>query len=172
MHKEAPSSYGVARDRLLVALGFPYEWHPLLIAIDGRDGAGKSSLASWLAWQLSMPAIHLDMLLPGDDRLAWRMEDLQRLLDARVAVKGPVIVEGILVQDALASVGRGADYVILVENEGEPYSDGLMPRIRKYWAERDLPRSANYRVVWEEPRGVSCPEADAELQARLREVRP
>jgi 2-phosphoglycerate kinase len=25
---------------------------PLLIAIDGADGVGKSSLASWLAWQL------------------------------------------------------------------------------------------------------------------------
>jgi len=25
---------------------------PLLIAIDGADGLGKSSLASWLAWQL------------------------------------------------------------------------------------------------------------------------
>jgi predicted GTPase len=29
---------------------------PLLIAIDGADGIGKSSLASWLAWQLGMPA--------------------------------------------------------------------------------------------------------------------
>jgi len=30
---------------------------PLLIAIDGADGIGKSSLASWLAWQLGAPAI-------------------------------------------------------------------------------------------------------------------
>jgi pantothenate kinase-related protein Tda10 len=28
---------------------------PLLIAIDGADGMGKSSLASWLAWQLGTP---------------------------------------------------------------------------------------------------------------------
>jgi hypothetical protein len=32
---------------------------PLLIAIDGADLAGKSSLASWLAWQLGMPAVQL-----------------------------------------------------------------------------------------------------------------
>jgi pantothenate kinase-related protein Tda10 len=31
---------------------------PLLIAIDGPDGVGKSSLASWLAWQLEMPSLH------------------------------------------------------------------------------------------------------------------
>ena len=36
---------------------------PLLIAIDGPDGIGKSSLASWLAWQLGMPAIQLDLYL-------------------------------------------------------------------------------------------------------------
>jgi hypothetical protein len=32
---------------------------PLLIGIDGRDGASKSSCGSWLAWQLGMPCIHL-----------------------------------------------------------------------------------------------------------------
>jgi 2-phosphoglycerate kinase len=31
---------------------------PLLIAIDGADGVGKSSLASWLSWQLGAPAIY------------------------------------------------------------------------------------------------------------------
>ena len=31
---------------------------PLLIAIDGADDAGKSSVASWLAWQLGMPALN------------------------------------------------------------------------------------------------------------------
>jgi 2-phosphoglycerate kinase len=36
---------------------------PLLIAIDGADGCGKSSLASWLAWQLGIPAVQLDLYL-------------------------------------------------------------------------------------------------------------
>jgi pantothenate kinase-related protein Tda10 len=34
---------------------------PLLIAIDGASGCGKSSLASWLAWQLELPAVQLDL---------------------------------------------------------------------------------------------------------------
>jgi hypothetical protein len=32
----------------------------LLIAIDGADGIGKSSVASWLAWQLGMRSNKLD----------------------------------------------------------------------------------------------------------------
>ena len=36
---------------------------PLLIVIDGADGMGKSSLASWLAWQLGMPAVQLDLFI-------------------------------------------------------------------------------------------------------------
>jgi hypothetical protein len=32
---------------------------PRLIGIDGDDGVGKSSLASWLAWQLGAPTVHL-----------------------------------------------------------------------------------------------------------------
>jgi uridine kinase len=36
---------------------------PLIVGIDGRWGAGKSSLASWLAWQLGMPSVHLDLYI-------------------------------------------------------------------------------------------------------------
>ena len=36
---------------------------PLLIAVDGMDGVGKSSLASWLAWQTGMPTVHLDLFI-------------------------------------------------------------------------------------------------------------
>jgi adenylylsulfate kinase-like enzyme len=38
----------------------PNERRPLLIAVDGLDGSGKSSLAAWLSWQLEMPVIHLE----------------------------------------------------------------------------------------------------------------
>jgi pantothenate kinase-related protein Tda10 len=36
---------------------------PLTIAIDGADGSGKSSLASWLAWQLGAATLYLDIYL-------------------------------------------------------------------------------------------------------------
>ena len=51
---------------------------PLLIAIDGADGIGKSSLASWLAWQLGAPAIYLDLyVIRGSNPLRWRSDELK-----------------------------------------------------------------------------------------------
>jgi hypothetical protein len=37
---------------------------------DGVDGGGKSSLASWLAWQLGMPAVQLDLYLTSNRELS------------------------------------------------------------------------------------------------------
>ena len=55
---------------------------PLLIAIDGADGSGKSSLASWLAWQLGMPAVQLDLYLTDTKPIQWLTADLARVLPA------------------------------------------------------------------------------------------
>jgi hypothetical protein len=46
----APRSYLDLRASVRNALGFPLEFRPLLIGIDGLDGAGKTSLAAWLSW--------------------------------------------------------------------------------------------------------------------------
>jgi dephospho-CoA kinase len=70
---------------------------PLLIGIDGSEGAGKTSLSNWLAWQLGMPAIHLDLFViqsytPAP--IARRVADLDRCIKARG--DRPLIVEGVL----------------------------------------------------------------------------
>ena len=44
---------------------------PLLIAVDGMDGMGKSSLASWLAWQTGMPTVHLDLFITSLQPIQW-----------------------------------------------------------------------------------------------------
>jgi hypothetical protein len=54
---------------------------PLLIAIDGMDGVGKSSLGSWLAWQLGMPAVHLDLFIASLYPIQWLTADLKRLIE-------------------------------------------------------------------------------------------
>jgi uridine kinase len=57
---------------------------PLLIAIDGPDGVGKSALASWLAWQLEMPSLHLDVYLVRDSKpQQWRTDDLDWAIRSR-----------------------------------------------------------------------------------------
>jgi hypothetical protein len=75
---------------------------PLLIAVDGADGIGKSSLASWLAWQLGMPAVQLDLyLITGRQPIQWMTEDLERVVAHRLARKQPLIIDGVLALDAI-----------------------------------------------------------------------
>ena len=68
---------------------------PLLIAVDGMDGVGKSSLASWLAWQTGMPTVHLDLFITSLQPIQWLTADLKRVVDLRLDRRRPVIVEGV-----------------------------------------------------------------------------
>jgi uridine kinase len=103
---------------------------PLLIAIDGADGVGKSSLASWLAWQLGMPALHLDLYLIKDSNpLGWRAGELDLLIRSRVDIGRPIIVEGILILDALDQISRRPDFLVYVRGNG---SQKLSSRIENY----------------------------------------
>ncbi|MCP3464447.1 hypothetical protein [Bradyrhizobium sp. CCGUVB23] len=88
---------------------------PLLITIDGADGVGKSSLASWLAWQLGMPAIQLDLYLTNLEPMQWLTADLNRVVSRRLDGGRPVIVDGVLALDALDQIGRKTDFLVHVE---------------------------------------------------------
>lgn len=46
-----------------------------IIAIDGRCGAGKSTLAAWLEEELGLPAVHMDhFFLPAEQRTRERLD--------------------------------------------------------------------------------------------------
>jgi ATPase family protein associated with various cellular activities (AAA) len=95
------------------AKGIRPDRRPLLIGIDGPDGVGKSSLASWLCWQLEMPSIHLDLyLVPDSKPQQWRTNDLERVIQTRIDKSKPVIVEGVLLLDALDKIGRPPDLLV------------------------------------------------------------
>ena len=116
---------------------------PLLIAIDGADGIGKSSLASWLAWQLGMPAVHLDLFLTSLHPIQWLGADLKRAVDRRLDLKHSVIVEGVMVLNALDQIGRKADLVVYVEGVG---GIGLAEQLVEYQDVRSLPSSADFSL--------------------------
>src|ERR1700722_19378152 len=78
---------------------------PLIIGIDGRWGAGKSSLASWLAGPLWVPSGGLGLFVERDSEpLSWRYEDVTRIIGARLVLAKPIIIEGICLCRALQAI--------------------------------------------------------------------
>jgi hypothetical protein len=145
--KQSPEEYESVLLGVRSALGFPLERKPLLIGVDGLDGAGKSSFASWLSWQLEMPAVHLDLYLVQHSRpLSWRFDDLQRVLEARQRLGRPVICEGILLLTALQHIGRRPDVLIYVEMTGNEGTRALQSELASYQAEFSPRDSAHYHL--------------------------
>ena len=115
----APPKYIELRHHIRLDMGFPHERLPLLIGIDGVDGAGKSSLSAWLSWQLEMPSVHLDLyMIPDANSVAFKSDQLADVVDARLTRRRPLIVEGVLLLDALAAIGREPDLLVFVEKQG------------------------------------------------------
>jgi hypothetical protein len=133
----APPAYLEARAVIRQALGFPNQRKALLIGIDGIDGAGKSSLAAWLSWQLEMPVVHLDLYVIRDSKpLLWRADEIARVLEGQRLLQRPIVVEGVLLLRALETIGLSPDLHLFVEKNGRssdlceqlaPYLDAYQP---------------------------------------------
>jgi hypothetical protein len=152
-------SMGGFRQTLLVAPSEYAELHaavtqrltpnrlPLLIGIDGRDGASKSSCGSWLAWQLGMPCIHLDLYVANSNFGEWHVDHLRRvIIDGRLARKRPIIVEGCLLIRALAKIGRKPDFLAFVENTANSGSESLSGMIEEYLTEATPQKRADFTI--------------------------
>src|SRR5262249_5662939 len=117
---------------------------PLLIAIDGADGCGKSSLASWLAWQLGMPALQLDLYLTSLHPIKWLETELARVVAHRLDRRCPIIVHGVCILDALSNIGRKADFLIVVTGGYEASS--LAPQVAAYRSRWRPDEAANFKI--------------------------
>jgi hypothetical protein len=117
---------------------------PVLIAIDGADGCGKSSLASWLAWQLGMPAVQLDLYLTSLHPIKWLETELARIIAHRLDNGRPIIVDGVCILDALNNLGREAGFLIFVTGGYEQSS--LVPQVAAYRSRRRPDEMANFKI--------------------------
>jgi uridine kinase len=159
----APSAYRELLAEVSEALG--PDRRPALIGIDGRDGEGKTSAATWLAWQLGMPAIHLDLFVErtkDEGPLRWRTDDLANCVKTRRAK--PILIEGVLLLDALLAIERTVDFLVFVQKLEpqrsrdrsqdddliDPREFSLTNQISRYF-ERCKPLTrANFNLSWSE----------------------
>ena len=126
-----------------------YPWRKLTIAIDGRDGAGKSNLARYLAWQLDMSLIETDLLLVhGTKPPAYRLDVLKHLIDQRHSLNRPVLIEGICLLSTLKSVGITHDYLVYVRNQEYGGSESLRATLESYEQAFTPKQKADYVFDW------------------------
>lgn len=90
-------------------------WTGFLIGIDGRDGTGKSTLARYLAWQLGLPTIELDLFLEDDGKISHRYDDIRRVARARLQRDRPLIIEGVCLLRALDYSSLACDFLVTVD---------------------------------------------------------
>ena len=142
----APPAYFELRKAVDLKLGVNRA--PLLIGFDGAAGVGKSSAASWLAWQFGMPTIHLDLYVEtNSEPLRWRTNDLALAIAARR--ERPLVVEGILLLDALSTVARKPDVLVFVE--AISFDGGMLDRVCPYLERTKAREKADFILRWSGP---------------------
>lgn len=93
-----------------------------LVAVDGRPGVGKTSLARFLAWYFNVSLIETDLLLKqpaltkGALGLNYDLGTIRQMIDGRLAKPRPIIVEGVSVLRTLQQLGKAPDVLIYVSN--------------------------------------------------------
>jgi hypothetical protein len=117
-----PPAYELAVSALSTLL---YDLPGKLIAIDGYPGVGKTPLGRFLAWRFNVSLIETDLfLIPAQGRLVHRNEEIVRIIDRRLDIPRPVIVEGCSVLRLLSGMGRKPDFLIYVTNQSAPKPHG------------------------------------------------
>jgi len=117
-----------------------------VVAIEGRDGVGKTTLGRYLAWHFNVSLIETDLfLVRNQGRLVYRDVEISQLIDARLKKPRPVIIEGVAILKLLQRLKVTPDFLIYVRNPFESGSQGLSAELSDY--ERTFTPEAKANVV-------------------------
>ena len=103
-----------------------------LVAIDGRDGAGKTTLGRFLAWYFNVTLVESSLFLVEGQGLTFQLESLGTLIARRLTKPLPIIVEGVAVLHLLSQLHRAPDFHIYVRNKSFDGSEALQESLRSY----------------------------------------
>lgn len=87
----------------------------------------------------------LDLYLVRDSHpLQWRSDELRRILDTRLVEHAkPVVVEGILILEALDRIERKPDFLVYISGEG---GHSLSKRLADYRAQYQPEQQAQFHL--------------------------
>ena len=136
---------------------FCIPWRSLIIAIDGRNGAGKSSLGRYLSWQLGVPLIETDFWIIDGSHVEQKISEIQDLIRKRRDLRRPIIVEGIMMLQMLERAGLTSDFLVVVTNQAQkpdPDDDTsdlpqcLSTEVEAYLKKYHPEDKADFHLVW------------------------
>jgi Fe-S cluster assembly ATPase SufC len=108
--------------------------HPKkVIAIDGLDGAGKTTLGRFLACRYNISLIETDLFIKSKgESFAYDEENISRIIHKRLESVRPVIIEGIKLLELLKYLQISHDFLIYLENVNYEGSFSLAKTLRSY----------------------------------------
>ena len=145
-HHQYPE-YALAVDALETIL---FRRDRKIIAVDGPAGGGKTTLGRYLAWYFNMSLIETDwFLIPKQGRLAYREDEIARVIDSRGDL--PTIVEGVAIRRLMDRVQKPVDFVIFVTSNNLPDSPALTKDLASYEKEFNPRETANLVLELQHP---------------------
>ena len=109
----------------------------------------ENVICNMASMAVRMPVVHLDLYIIKDKRpIEWRTGDLERLIEARLNNGGrPLVVEGILLLQALNPIRRTPSKLFFVELEGTGGSYSLANELSNY-IDQYRPQKSAYILKW------------------------
>lgn len=74
-----------------------YDLPPIIVAIDGRAGTGKTTLGRFLSWRFNVSLLETDLfLIKRQNAFVYRYAAIKKVILSRIASNRPIIVEGVV----------------------------------------------------------------------------
>jgi len=119
---------------------------PVIVAIDGLPGSGKTTLGRYLAWYFNVTLVESDLFLKSGHGFKYRLADLKRVVSTRLARQRPLILDGVAVGWLLRDLGQQAAFTIYVSHNGPTVGSSPHAHVQSYEAAVQ-PRAAANLVI-------------------------
>ncbi len=93
-----------------------YDLPPVIIAIDGRAGTGKTTLGRFLSWRFNVSLLETDLfLIKGQNAFIYRNAAIKKVILSRINSCRPIIVEGVVSLSLLKKLNFDTAFHVRVE---------------------------------------------------------